>query len=434
MNKPAYNRGFLLYRQAVIMNSLYRLAVIVVSLTTASMSVNATNGYFRVGHSPNSIAMAGATSAKAQDTMASTYNPALTAEIEDGVTVALSFFSPDRGFEVTGASPMLANPGEFALSLGEVRSDSELFLIPAFAYKQSLNDDWALSVSVYGNGGMNTDYSESVFYAGKTGVDLMQLFVNTTFSFTINENSHIGFAPILAYQVFEANGVGSFAPYSQDASKLSNNHHDSATGYGFRIGYQQDLSHWASVGISYQSKINFDAFDDYSGLFAGDGDFDVPETYNIGFSFTHDDVELAIDYQRINYSDVASVGNSMLPNIQTDQLGAKNGAGFGWQDMEIYKLGLAIGVNDDDTLRFGLSYGDQPIPEDEVLFNILAPGVQEVHVTAGYEFNAGDSEYAVALMYSPSSSVKGRNPLYQSQKQYIELEMSQVELTLSVTF
>lgn len=413
------------------MISLYRSAVIAAVLAFTSISAYATNGYFRVGYSPNSIAMAGATSAKAQDTMAAAYNPALTSQTEDGMTVALSFFSPDRGFEVSGNPPP---PGmnNFPLASGEVRSDSEMFLIPSFAYKKSLNDAWAMSVSLYGNGGMNTDYSESVFYAGATGVDLMQLFVNTTFSYNINDNVRIGFAPILAYQVFEAKGVGSFAAYSQDADNLSNNHHDSATGYGLRIGYQHTLTNWASIGISYQSEINFEAFDDYRGLFAEDGNFDVPETYNIGVSFTHNNFEVALDYQRINYSDIQSVSNPMLPNLQTALLGNKNGAGFGWQDMDIFKLGLAYNVNNDDTFRFGLSYGEQPIPEEEVLFNILAPGVQEVHITAGYEFNAGDSDYAITLMYSPSNSVKGENPLYPGQ--YIELEMSQLELTFGVTF
>ena len=65
-------------------------------------------------------------------------------------------------------------------------------------------------------------------------------------------------------------------------------------------------------------------------------------------------------------------------------LGGPNGAGFGWQDVTVYKAGFAWNADDNNTWRFGFSYGEQPIPSSEVLFNILAPGVMETHLTAGW--------------------------------------------------
>lgn len=156
------------------------LTLIATTATTATMSAHATNGYFRLGYGANSIAMAGTGTALAQDGLAGAVNPATIFGVKQDFNVALSVFNPQRGFEVTGASPSQAQMGEFALTNGKVQSDNEYFLIPSFAYKTELNDDLALSVSVYGNGGMNTQYSESVFYAGKTGVDLSQVFLNTT--------------------------------------------------------------------------------------------------------------------------------------------------------------------------------------------------------------------------------------------------------------
>lgn len=397
-------------------------------------SAMATNGYFRVGFSANSIAMAGATTATAQDALAGASNPALANLIDNNYTVALSIFSPDRGFTVEGAEPSLAQPGEFALATGEVRSDGDIFLIPSFGYQRQLNDKFSVNIMVYGNGGMNTDYSESVFYAGATGVDLSQLFLNMAFAYEIAPATHLGFAPIVAYQAFEAQGVQSFAPFSQDAENLSDKGHDSAVGYGYRVGVLHQFSDAFAVGISYQSEIDFQEFDDYKGLFAENGSFDVPESYNLGFSYTHANYLVALDYQRINYSDIASIGNPLMPNLGSSLLGSDNGAGFGWQDMDIYKLGVAINGSSNNTYRAGISYGEQPIPDSEVLFNILAPGVQEWHITAGYEFESKGTDYAVTLMYSPSQKVKGRNPLYQSQTQTIELEMSQLELTLGASF
>jgi long-chain fatty acid transport protein len=346
----------------------------------------------------------------------------------------LSVFNPQREFDVTGATPNQAQPGEFALANGKVKSDNEYFFIPSFGYKRELSDDVAFSLSVYGNGGMNTQYSESVFYAGKTGVDLTQMFINASFAFKETESTQWGFAPIIAVQSFEANGVGSFAASSNDASKLSDNGVETVFGYGARIGVAHQLNSNIHLGASYQSKINFESFKKYAGLYAENGDMDVPSTYNLGIAFDNADFTVAVDYQVINYSEVASIGNPLMPNLMTTQLGNENGAGFGWNDMKIIKLGGALKRSNGDVFRAGLSYGEQPIDSSEVLFNILAPGLQEWHYTAGYEFGDIESRYRVTVSYSPSKSVKGKNPLYQSQDQFIEIEMEQYELTFAAAF
>jgi long-chain fatty acid transport protein len=408
------------------------LLALIVSITT--MSAQATNGYFRLGYSANTIAMAGTGTALAQDGLAGSINPATIFAIEQDYTLALSVFNPKRGFEVTGASPSSAQPGEFALANGKVDSDNEYFLIPSFGYKRELNNDWAFNLSIYGNGGMNTQYSESVFYAGKTGVDLSQMFINSAFAYKFSESTQLGFAPIVAIQTFEAKGVGSFARNSKDASNLSNNDSDTVLGYGARIGIAHQINSNVHLGASYQSEIDFERFKKYDGLFAENGDLDVPSTYNLGVAFDNDDFTVALDYQVINYSEVASIANPLMPNLMTAQLGSDNGAGFGWNDMDIIKLGGAFKRSNGDVFRAGISYGEQPIDSSEVLFNILAPGVQEWHYTAGYEFGDIESRYSIAVSYSPSKSVKGKNPFYQSQDQFIEIEMEQYEVTFAAAF
>jgi len=408
------------------------IPLIATALVVGSGTADATNGYFRLGYSANSIAMGGASTASAQDAMAGASNPALALNIDTTYTAAISAFSPNRGFKVEGGGP--AAPPEFGLMQQDTRSEQDLFFIPSFGYKRDLNENLALNVNLYANGGMNTDYDESVFYAGETGVDLQQAFLSSSIAYRLTDSTHLGFAPILGYQRFKAKGLGNFAVFSQDANALTDNGYAGATGYGARIGVWQNLNeHW-SVGASYQSEIKFEKFDKYSGLFAEGGSFNVPETYNLGIEFKRSTYTLAFDYQRINYSDIQSVGNPMMPALMGSALGQNNAAGFGWNDIDVFELGLAIEGANDDTYRFGVSYAEQPIPDSEVLFNILAPGVQEWHLTAGYEFGVDDVDYSFALMYSPSKEVKGRNPLLQSQTQEITLEMSQLELTFGVNF
>jgi long-chain fatty acid transport protein len=88
------------------------------------------------------------------------------------------------------------------------------------------------------------------------------------------------------------------------------------------------------LGASYQSKIDFERFEKYDGLFAENGDMDVPSTYNLGVAFDNDDFTVALDYQVINYSEVASIANSLMPNLGTAKLGSDNGAGYEFGDIE----------------------------------------------------------------------------------------------------
>jgi len=95
--------------------------------------------------------------------------------------------------------------------------------------------------------------------------------------------------------------------------------------------------------------------------------------------------------------------------------------------MTIIKIGYQFDV-DDNTFRIGYSHADQPIPESETFFNILAPAVVEDHFTAGWTKKIGDNqEFNLAAMYAPSNSVKGANPIDGGSTQ-IEIQMSQWDL------
>ncbi len=99
---------------------------------------------------------------------------------------------------------------------------------------------------------------------------------------------------------------------------------------------------------------------------------------------------IALDIGRINYSGVAAVGN---PSSNQAPLGAANGPGFGWKNVDIVKIGVAWRLSDAWTLRAGYNKGDNPIAPADVSFNILAPGVVKTHYTAGFTYApAKDSE------------------------------------------
>jgi long-chain fatty acid transport protein len=318
-----------------------------------------------------------------------------------------------------------------------------------------IGNDAAFGVALYGNGGMNTEWSDApfpgTFYGGAyggddtAGVDLMQLFINLNFSQKLSDRASWGAGLVLAAQSFEATGLAAFSGYTETfatggtPTDLTDNGHDISYGAGFKLGFQGDLADWLTMGVSYQSRIWMTKFDDYSDLFAEGGDFDIPPTATIGFAIKpSENHAITFDIQHIWYGDIDSIANPMS-NLFTCAggnasycLGGSNGAGFGWDDMTIYKLGYQWRMSDSFTARIGYSYGKQPINDTEVMFNILAPGVMEQHYTIGFTMvPAKGHEFNLSAMYSPRNSVTGANPMEAPGQQSIELQMDQWDVELS---
>jgi long-chain fatty acid transport protein len=426
----------------------------------------ATNGYFSHGTSLAEKGLAGAGVAYSQDTLAAANNPAgmvwQGARYDFGATA----FMPMRSYDATGGPTPGFPSGQPTFSIGDgaqkIDSENEFFLIPHFGYNWEIDSDSTIGISVFGNGGLNSEYKDGTatvfdgvgafnvlpgtYGDGTAGVDLSQLFISTTYAAKISDKTSWGVSGIIAYQRFEAKGLANFSPFSTDPENLTNNSHDAATGIGIRLGFQTEIWPGIRFGAAYQPEIDMGEFDDYAGLFAEDGDFNIPSNFTLGLAIdVKDHGVLVIDIQQINYEDVGAVSNPIAPLTATDTscspdpmgglptgegcLGGDDGAGFGWEDMTVVKIGYQW-QDGDMTWRVGYSNGDQPIPSSEVLFNILAPGVIEEHITFGFTRQIdAQSSFDFAVMYAPSNSVKGDSPFDTTQE--IELEMDQYELAFS---
>jgi len=407
-------------------------------------SAYATNGYFSHGYGMKAKGMAGASTTNTDDAFFGANNPAAAAFAGNRLDLGVDLFSPIREASRTGSAGTngAMDPGrDFS-----TESDSNYFLVPEFGYNRMVNNNLALGLTVYGNGGMNTDYSGNAINSGVTGfcdadgsgtptaadiglfnalcgqgslgVDLMQLIVAPTAAYKIAPNHSIGISPLIGYQRFKAEGLHAFGGFSSAPDNLTNKGYDDAFGYGVRIGYMGKISPTVTIGAAYASKMKFDEFDEYKGLFAEQGGFDIPENYNLGVAWQATPaIKLALDYQRINYSGVASVSNPLLPNLQVSLLGNDSGAGFGWDDIDVWKLGAEYKYSQQLTLRAGYSHTDSPISSSanptspdfgETSFNIIAPAVIEDHVTLGFTYTlASGNEVTMAYMHGFKNDVSG---------------------------
>ncbi len=78
--------------------------------------------------------------------------------------------------------------------------------------------------------------------------------------------------------------------------------------------------------------------------------------------------------------------------------------------MTVFKLGASYAYSQGLTLRGGLSTTRQPIPGGETLFNVMAPGVVETHLTLGATWTLENKgEVTVGYMHAFEKTVSGNN-------------------------
>jgi len=455
-----------------------------VALALAASSASATNGYYTHGTGTKSKGQAGAGSANPEEVLALATNPAGIAFVADSFDAGIGFFMPMRDYATTASAAPGAcfAPGQCLFTIGpnDLASKNEFFMIPQVAAKWAMSDADHLALAFYGRGGMNTKWDggtvtydptfgapgspgavtlPGTFGDGVAGVDLMQAFLNLTYARKFGDQFSIGASAIFAVQRFEARGVDNFAPFTRTfvasfnpstgaatmPKNLSDNGHDMSYGYGGSVGFVWNPVPMFSLAGAYTTKMSMGEFSNYADLFAEKGGFDMPSTWTVGVALRPSDSwTLMFDVQEIRYSDTASVSNSISNLLDgcpilpggTDLegcLGGKRGAGFGWDDMTVYKFGAEWAISDTWTWRAGYSTTDQPIPKSEMTFNILAPGVMEDHLTVGFtqKLKSGN-ELNLSLMYAPEVTVRG--PSNFDPTQDVILKMKQYELELSYSW
>lgn len=399
----------------------------------AAGAASATTGYFALGYGTAQRSLGGAGVAHAFEAMSAAVNPAAAARVGNQFQLGAELFMPMRGYTATGT---------FFVPSTTVDSANELFVVPNFGYNRLLQNGAALNFSIYGNGGMNTSYAPtpgigcgSTYCGGEAGVDLTQIFAQITYADTMG-NVSWGIAPTIVAQRFSAKGLGAFAGLSANPAAVSGNGHDWSFGIGLKAGAIVDISDNLRFGLSGQTKIKMSEFDDYAGLFAEQGSFDIPASITAGIAFDATDrLTLMADYQKIFYGSVASISNGFTPPVFPGTLGTAAGSGFGWDDVDVFKLGVEYRANDKFTWRAGYAHSSNPVGTDDVTFNILAPGIVESHFALGgtYTMNERDS-IDFGVVYTPEVTVTGAETTPGGVTPgVIQLRMHQYEVSLGWT-
>jgi len=392
-----------------------------------------TNGYFLPGYGTNSKAQAGVGIALPLDSLTVATNPAGLTEVNDGITGGVEVFRPRRG-------AVLDQQGQSAEFDG---NDTKTFYLPEIGVSRHLSERLAWGVALYGNGGLDTDYKFNPYgrfgAQGPAGVDLKQAFLTPALAFKVNDSNSVGVGANLAYQRFTAKGIGLFSNFSASPDDVSERGTAHSTGAGVRLGWLGKIGDDVTLGATWESKIHAGRFEQYSGLFANRGSFDIPQSFGLGIAVrpVHA-LTVGFDWQRILYGQVTSVGDSVNALFAGVPLGASNGPGFGWRNISVYKLGGSYAITETVALRAGVSHADQPVPASQTFFNILAPGVVQTHLTAGVSWKMADrNEVSVAALHGFKKTVNGAGsipPAFGGGEANVSLEENSLAVSFSHGF
>ena len=438
-------------------------AVIAFCMALFCQPVFATNGAFLHGITLAEKALAGAGIANPTSALSIDANPSSLALIGDNNKFILSYFAVDIGFSSEGLPSAAVGTVcgivcPFSIGSGDLslKSGKDSAMTPSFAMSRRIDEQSVWGMAIVVKGGMATEWKGSsallgpgvtaehagIYGDGDTLVELRQVYLSTTYARQFSEKLSLGFSLIYNYQTFEMAGLGQLVPFSLFPDDLNDRGMDDSSGLGFKLGVLYKVNKKLSLGGYYQPKTNMDKFSDYRGLFAHGGELDLPSNFGFGSVWRQaNGNKILFDIQWIKFTDLVSLSNpfsnlvdgSCSPGFFGGAgegcLGGARGAGFGWENMTVYKLGYEVALANKAKLRFGFSATEQPVPSTEMLLNILAPGVVENHITLGFSALDKDGKgWEVSAMLALENSVSGTNAF--DSNQTISIEMAQWELAV----
>ncbi len=281
-----------------------------------------------------------------------------------------------------------------------------------------------------------------------TGVNLEQLFFEVPYTFRFADGKQsVGIAPVFAIQRFEARGLQPFRAASVNPYKVTNNGQDTSYGMGLHFGWYGEVTEQLALGISYRTKVWMTDFDEYEGLFADGGNFDIPAMFNLGLAYKiTPELTFGFDYQHIFYDEVEAISNSndidLAPCFGDGAkpsycLGAKSGLGFGWKSQDIFKAGLRWQQSDKLTLFGGVSYNTELLKSNQqALFNVLTPATIRWHLSLGATYvHSSNDQFNLAFTYMPKETINGSSPsITQAQTGSLYMEQKDIEISWSHRF
>jgi hypothetical protein len=260
-------------------------------------------------------------------------------------------------------------------------------VLDAFAGRTSLAPRVELAFSA-GDGALSVSISRAL--AGDTplfeggalpaqrltgaGVGLERTLVAPALTRSVSDSAELTVGAVFVQQYFASWGLGSGVQTFNDAVARSPvSFLGTSYGSGVRFGLEQVLDDRLVVSTHYQSRIDMSELQNYRGLYARPGDFDLPAVASTDLSWQADPSNrLTFGVSRVMYSDVAPFTSASLPIRFLSLLGDAGAPTFAWRDLTVFRMDWEWKATPAATIGFHYATQQQPEPTSRALRDALA--------------------------------------------------------------
>ena len=391
--------------------SLVRRALLLPGLMLMCTTASATLGVFEHGNGINSMGMGGVTYSYATETTTLGANPAHALSLGDRWDFGTDVFWANAEGRYKGNA--LGPDGEVFNSDGR-----SWYSIPQGGLSMRLNNDWAWGITIL-NAGLGPDYHGNPYRrfggaSNRATLYLASSSIVNALAYRLTDNFHVGASLNVGYQQLSVQGLQFLdnAQSSVSPGHVTNQGLDGVFTFSAGLGVKWQITPWLTAGAAYKSK-NYNAqHDEYRGLVARGGKLELPAIYGGGFTIKpFQKLVVVLEAQRLTYNSEAAFKNG-LDKFPGNLLGSNDGPGFGFNDLNAYKLGIEFAATPKLTLRTGFLWGTGLLTKDDTFFGFMGPLTHRETYTAGATYLWRDKwEFSGMGYATPIRSVGGRGSI-----------------------
>ncbi len=221
------------------------------------------------------------------------------------------------------------------------------------------------------------------------GVGLKRTTLTPSFVGQWGKSGHVGVSAILAYQRFASLGLGETQAHG-GLPYWSALPGESSYGAGVRLDAGSNLSNRLSWSAAYQSRVNMDALNSTRGVYSDPGQFDIPSSASVGFSYAlTPSLSFDLGVQRVMFSELTPFTSPALPRRFLSLLGSGASPTFAWQDLDVYSAGWTLQAPDFGNVELRYTTRQQPAPTSGLLRNALEVTPADHTVALGFSRQTG---------------------------------------------
>jgi len=322
-----------------------------------------------------------------QDAESGAYNPANITEVGTRADVGMSIIRSDGATTASGFTNVPTQNGTFDAYVKHYVYNPHLGISKQF-YR--CGKHFAAALVVYNRGEAFCKYGTSFPVLGTDHLRMsyIQEVVSPQFAIEVCPGHSVGLSVDIYFQRLKINGLENFdtAASSTAPGFVTGNGPSSSEGVGFTIGYLGQFSDCFRVGFAYSPETELTRLNRYKGFIADKGRLNSPQRIAGGISLKLlPCLNWALDIVHVAYNKIPSLHN---PLVIPANLGAKNGAAFGWKDRMFFRTGFDYQVNERLNLRIGYRHARTPIPRDVDIgaANILTMETIQDFITTGLTY------------------------------------------------